>query len=186
MFGIGGWELLMIAVVALIVLGPKGLPAAARAIGRAVSELRRATSNLRQSIELDPQLKDIPQALDELNRPLLSSSPYPRKRMPKDGPPPGLKEPPVAKAPPSAVVPPGVPEPRGAADLPIADEPPGGGDPPLAEDRPPLEKVGSPTSNPTNRPRREPTTERTTTKPVRTQRSEEPPQHVDEPDGRDG
>ena len=79
----------MIAVVALIVLGPKGLPAAARAIGRALTELRRATSDLRQSIELDPHLKDLPNALDELNRPLLAPGPYSRKRRPRDAPPEG-------------------------------------------------------------------------------------------------
>lgn len=148
----------MIAVVALIVLGPKGLPAAARAIGRAVSELRRATSDLRQSIELDPQLKDIPNALDELNRPLLSPSPYPRKRMPKDGPPPELKEPPS---------PGGVPRPI----EPDADETLG---------------TTEPSSEPESTPHQEPKIEKTTTKPHRTQQDEEPVQHVDEPDGRDG
>lgn len=77
----------MIAVVALIVLGPKGLPSAARAIGKVVAELRRATSELRQSIELDPELRELPKAIDEINRPFLTSNPYPRKPMPKDGPP---------------------------------------------------------------------------------------------------
>jgi Tat protein translocase TatB subunit len=81
-FGIGGWELLVIAVVALVVLGPKGLPSAARAVGRVASELRRATSDLRQSIELDPELKDLPHALDELNRPLLTPIPPHRRRPP--------------------------------------------------------------------------------------------------------
>ncbi len=83
MFGIGGWELLMVAVVALLVLGPKGLPSAARAIGRVASELRRAANDLRQSIELDPELKELPQVLDDIKRPLLSN-PYQRKRPPRD------------------------------------------------------------------------------------------------------
>jgi sec-independent protein translocase protein TatB len=88
LFGIGGWELLVIAVAALVILGPKGLPAAARAIGKVLSELRRATDDLRQSIELDPELRDIPKALDEFNRPLMSSRSYPRTPpTPKDGPP---------------------------------------------------------------------------------------------------
>lgn len=94
MFGIGGWELLVIAVAALVVLGPKGLPGAARAIGKVVSDLRRATGELRQSIELDPDLRDIPKALDEINRPLMSSRPYPRKTVPKDGPPDDVPPPP--------------------------------------------------------------------------------------------
>ncbi len=87
MFGIGGWELLVIAVVALIVLGPKGLPSAARAIGRVASQLRRATQDLRDTIELDPELSELPKAIDEINRPLLSNPlSYRKKPTPKDQP----------------------------------------------------------------------------------------------------
>ena len=46
MFGIGAPELLVIFVVALIVLGPERLPEVARALGKAMAELRRATSGL--------------------------------------------------------------------------------------------------------------------------------------------
>jgi Tat protein translocase TatB subunit len=46
MFGIGTPELLVILVVALIVLGPERLPEIARALGKAMAELRRATSGL--------------------------------------------------------------------------------------------------------------------------------------------
>ncbi len=46
MFGIGTPELLVIFVVALIVLGPERLPEVARMLGRAMAELRRATSGL--------------------------------------------------------------------------------------------------------------------------------------------
>src|ERR1700675_330571 len=46
MFGIGVPELLVILVVALIVLGPQRLPEVARALGKAMAELRRATSGL--------------------------------------------------------------------------------------------------------------------------------------------
>jgi Tat protein translocase TatB subunit len=46
MFGIGTPELLVILVVALIVLGPERLPEVARMLGRAMAELRRATSGL--------------------------------------------------------------------------------------------------------------------------------------------
>jgi len=75
LFGIGGWELLVIGVVALIVLGPKGLPSAARAIGKVAQQLRRATQELRETIELDPDLKELPKTLDELNRPFISPTP---------------------------------------------------------------------------------------------------------------
>jgi TatA/E family protein of Tat protein translocase len=56
MFGIGGWEMLLIAVVALLVFGPKRLPELARQMGKGLAEFRRASSDLRRSfdLELDP------------------------------------------------------------------------------------------------------------------------------------
>jgi len=51
MFGIGFPELLLIAVIALVVIGPKRLPDLARALGRGFAEFRRATEELKQSFE---------------------------------------------------------------------------------------------------------------------------------------
>lgn len=50
MFGIGTPELLVILVVALIVVGPKRLPEIARALGKGLAELRRATSGLTEEL----------------------------------------------------------------------------------------------------------------------------------------
>jgi len=50
MFGIGAQELLVIAVIALLVFGPKRLPELARSLGRGLAEFRRASSDLRQSL----------------------------------------------------------------------------------------------------------------------------------------
>lgn len=41
MLNVGGWEVLMIFLVALIVLGPTRLPEAARQIGRVIREARK-------------------------------------------------------------------------------------------------------------------------------------------------
>jgi len=50
MFGIGIPELLVIFVVALIVLGPQRLPEVAKALGKALAEFRRATSDLSEEL----------------------------------------------------------------------------------------------------------------------------------------
>ncbi|HZN12861.1 MAG TPA: twin-arginine translocase TatA/TatE family subunit [Acidimicrobiales bacterium] len=46
MFNVGPAEVLMILVVALLVLGPKKLPEAARQMGKAMTEFRRVTAGL--------------------------------------------------------------------------------------------------------------------------------------------
>ena len=45
--------MLLIAVVALLVFGPKRLPELARSLGRGLAELRRASSDLRRSVDFD-------------------------------------------------------------------------------------------------------------------------------------
>lgn len=59
MFGIGAPELLIILAVALIVIGPKKLPDLARSLGRALGEFRRATNDLKQSIEQETGLDEV-------------------------------------------------------------------------------------------------------------------------------
>lgn len=51
MFGIGFPELMLIAVIALVVIGPKRLPDLAKALGRGFAEFRRATDELKQTFE---------------------------------------------------------------------------------------------------------------------------------------
>jgi Tat protein translocase TatB subunit len=47
---IGGGEVLIILIVALIVVGPQRLPEAARSIGKAMGELRRASSGFQNEL----------------------------------------------------------------------------------------------------------------------------------------
>ena len=50
MGSLGGAEILVILVVALLVLGPERLPEAARQVGRVMSELRRMSSGFQAEI----------------------------------------------------------------------------------------------------------------------------------------
>jgi len=65
MFGIGMPELILIAVVALIVLGPKKLPDLAKSMGRAVREFRKATSELKETLQVDSEFSEVKQAFNE-------------------------------------------------------------------------------------------------------------------------
>ena len=63
MFGIGMPEMLLILAIALIVIGPKKLPDLAKSLGRALREFKKATSELKESIELDSELKEVKKSL---------------------------------------------------------------------------------------------------------------------------
>ncbi|MBE0574741.1 MAG: twin-arginine translocase TatA/TatE family subunit [Desulfuromonadales bacterium] len=59
MFGIGFPELLLIMALALIVLGPKRLPDLAKALGRGLSEFKRATDELKQTFADESHSHDL-------------------------------------------------------------------------------------------------------------------------------
>jgi sec-independent protein translocase protein TatB len=67
MFGIGMPELLLILAIALIVIGPKKLPDLAKSLGRAFAEFKRATSDLKDSLEIDSELKDIKKTFHDMS-----------------------------------------------------------------------------------------------------------------------
>lgn len=52
----GMGELIVIAIIALLVLGPEKLPEAAKAIGKGIRELRRHTRDLQETVEQDAEL----------------------------------------------------------------------------------------------------------------------------------
>jgi len=59
MFGIGLPELIIIMVIALIVIGPNKLPDAARALGKGMREFKKATQDLKDTLDLDEGIQDI-------------------------------------------------------------------------------------------------------------------------------
>ncbi len=65
MFGISTSELLIILGVGLVVLGPQKLPEVAKALGRAIGEFKRATSDIKESFEADENLAEAKRTFDE-------------------------------------------------------------------------------------------------------------------------
>lgn len=84
MFGLGMGEIILIAVVALLVIGPDKLPDAARSIGKGIRDLRKQTRDLQDTIEND---SDIGGAVRELKSALRGDPeffrPPPRPQAPK-------------------------------------------------------------------------------------------------------
>lgn len=53
MFGLGIWEILVILVIALVIMGPDRLPTLAKALGRGMREFRKATREIQASLEVE-------------------------------------------------------------------------------------------------------------------------------------
>jgi sec-independent protein translocase protein TatB len=81
MFNLGGGEILVILLLALIVLGPQRLPEAARKVGSAIGEVRRMATGFQSEIKA---------AFDEVDSAARSTPTTSRERpsapMPADGP----------------------------------------------------------------------------------------------------
>jgi Tat protein translocase TatB subunit len=71
LFGISMWELLLILVVALIVLGPNKLPRIARSLGKTIRAIRKASSDITVAItrELDASEEESSQLKERSHKP---------------------------------------------------------------------------------------------------------------------
>ena len=54
MFGLGGGELLLLGIIALVFIGPKKLPELARGLGKGIREFQKAKSEILTEAEEDP------------------------------------------------------------------------------------------------------------------------------------
>ncbi|QGT99922.1 Twin-arginine translocation protein TatA [Candidatus Syntrophocurvum alkaliphilum] len=65
MFGfignIGPWELILVLLIALIVIGPGKLPDAAKSLGKAVTEFRKSSTGVKKEVEDAMKFEDPPE-----------------------------------------------------------------------------------------------------------------------------
>ena len=77
MFDIGFWELVIIAVIALLVVGPDKLPAFAQKAGKWIGKIRRLKNNLQRELKQELSLdegKEFKQQLSDLDE-LMKNAP---------------------------------------------------------------------------------------------------------------
>jgi len=67
MFDIGFWELLIIAVVALLVVGPERLPGLARTAGVWVGKVRRFVNSVKADIDREVRTEELQKLLNKQN-----------------------------------------------------------------------------------------------------------------------
>jgi TatA/E family protein of Tat protein translocase len=84
MFGtLGGPEILLLLVLALIVFGPRKLPEIGKSMGRMLAEFRRASNDFRRTIEDEVEAEKVRAALSEEPHP----APAPDAPAPAEAPP---------------------------------------------------------------------------------------------------
>ena len=87
MFGMGMSEILIICAVALLIFGPQQLPEMAKKIAKGLKEVRRASDDLKRSINLDDEDERPRWQPKPLERPAVTE---PKQTMTSPEPPPAI------------------------------------------------------------------------------------------------
>jgi Tat protein translocase TatB subunit len=74
MFGIGMPELLLLLAIALIVVGPKKLPELAKALGRGIAEFKKATNEIKESLETNTEFSELKQSFDDIQETVVDAT----------------------------------------------------------------------------------------------------------------
>lgn len=78
MFDVGFDEMILIAIVAIVVIGPKDLPLALRTVGRWVAKVRRVSGHFRSGVETmirEAELEEMEKKWREQNAAILAAHP---------------------------------------------------------------------------------------------------------------
>ncbi|MDQ7074253.1 MAG: Sec-independent protein translocase protein TatB [Gammaproteobacteria bacterium] len=65
MFDIGFWEISLIGVIALLVIGPERLPAVARTVGLWVGKMQRFVSNVKDDVNRELETENLKKMLGD-------------------------------------------------------------------------------------------------------------------------
>lgn len=144
MFEMGFWELVVVAVVALIVVGPEKLPGVARTAGLWVGKARRMIADVKAEVDRELQLEELKQSfrqqadmggLKDFSRQMKSLEQDIQAEFNDPGPPPGWQPNTANKAPTPDVAPSPVPATVAASSAPVnlaKNDPKRVGPPPVA------------------------------------------------------
>ena len=66
MFDVGFWELALIGLIALLVVGPERLPSVARTVGQWVGRAQRITREFKRDLEREINMAEVRKLRDEL------------------------------------------------------------------------------------------------------------------------
>ena len=67
MGSLGGGEILLILVLALLLFGPRSLPKIGKTIGRGLSEFRKASNEFRTSLEREVEMEELRAVKDDVS-----------------------------------------------------------------------------------------------------------------------